>query len=292
MRHLLQASLVIGVSAAVALTSILVVRELRTTTRVTAHRAATTSVVRTIPPSALTVSSWGDSMASETSQFLPGALDQQTTTHVTFESHSFPGISVCNYVDSGDMAADATSVEPDVVALQFSGDLFTSCGARLGKSRPLADYAQMSADDLKAAIEIYLRQDPRLEHVAVLLPLPSTPDGTQAYVNLLDPDYQVMVRALGDPRVTIDHGPAASVSNPDGAFTWTLPCTRQEKLAGVCSGADGVNTVRASTGHFCIPTTCTGFQPGAWRFVNAEAKDLLAPFGITIHTTIASGYAS
>ncbi len=80
-------------------------------------------------------------MASETSQFLPGALAQQTTTHITFESHSFPGTSVCNYVDSGDMAADATSVEPDVVALQFSGDLFTPCAARLGKSRPLADYA-------------------------------------------------------------------------------------------------------------------------------------------------------
>ena len=153
-------------------------------------------------------------MASETSQFLPGALDQQTTTHVTFESHSFPGISVCNYVDSGDMAADATTVEPDVVALQFSGDLFTSCGARLGKSRPLADYAEMSADDLKAAIETYLRQDPRLEHVVVLLPPPEHPGRNQAYITLHDADYKVMVRALKDPRVTVAYGPAASVSNP------------------------------------------------------------------------------
>jgi uncharacterized membrane protein len=54
-------------------------------------------------------------------------------------------------------------------------------------------------------------------------------------------------------------------------------------------GPGGVNTVRSPTGHFCIPTSCAGFQPGAWRFVNAEAKDLLAPFGITIRTTIASG---
>lgn len=292
MRHLLQAGLVIGVSAAVALASILVVRDVRSTTRVTAHRASTTTVVPPIPPSALTVSSWGDSMASETSQFLPGALDQQNTTHIKFESHSFPGVSVCNYVDSGDMAADATSVEPEVVALQFSGDVFTPCAVRLGKGRPLADYAQMSAGDLKAAIEIYLRQDPRLEHVAVLLPPPSSTPGSQAYVNLLDPDYQVMVRALRDPRVTVAYGPAVSVSNSHGAFTWTLPCARQEKLAGVCFGAGGVNTVRSPTGHFCIPTSCPGFQPGAWRFVNAEAKDLLAPFGITIHTTIASGYTS
>jgi uncharacterized membrane protein len=283
---------VIGVSAAVALASILIVRDMKSTSRVTAHRTTTATVVRPIPPSALTVSSWGDSMASETSQFLLGALDQQTTTHITFESQSFPGISVCNDVDSGDMAADATSVEPQVVALQFSGDLFTPCAVRLGKGRPLADYAQMSAGDLKAAIEIYLRQDPRLEHVAVLLPPPSSPGGTQAYVTLLDADYKVMVRALGDPRVTVAYGPAASVSKPDGAFTWTLPCTRQEKLAGVCFGPGGVNTVRSPTGHFCIPTSCTGFQPGAWRFVNAEAKDLLAPFGITIHTTIASGYTS
>jgi len=97
----------------------------------------------------------------------------------------------------------------------------------------------MSTGDLKAAIEIYLRQDPRLEHVAVLLPPPSTQGGTQAYVNLLDPDHQVMVLTLGDPRVTVAYRPAALVSDPDGAFTWTLPCTRQEKLAGVCVGAGG-----------------------------------------------------
>jgi hypothetical protein len=290
-RHSLQAGLVIGVAAAVALASILVVRQVRSATRISVHQA-TTTVVPPIPPSALTVSSWGDSMAGETAQFLLGALDQQTTTRMTFESRSFPGISVCDYVDSGDMAADARSMEPEVVALQFSGDLFTPCAIRLGKGRPLADYAQMSAGDLKAAIEIYLRQDPRIEHVAVLLPPPSTPGGIQAYLNLLDDDYQVMAWALGDPRVTVAYGPAASVSDPDGAFTWTLPCTRQEKLAGVCFGAGGVNTVRSPTGHFCIPTSCAGFQPGAWRFVNAEAKDLLAPYGITIHTTIASGYAS
>jgi len=178
------------------------------------------------------------------------------------------------------------------VALQFSGDLFTSCASRLGKGRPLADYAQMSAGDLRTAIEIYRRQDRRLAHVAVLIPPPSSPGGNQAYIDLLDADYRVMVRSLGDPRVTVVYGPAASVSKPDGGFTWTLPCTPQEKQAEVCLGAGGVNTVRSPTGHFCIPISCAGYQPGAWRFVNAEAKDLLAPFGITIRTTIASGYAS
>ena len=106
-----------------------------------------------------------------------------------------------------------------------------------GKGRPLADYTLMSAGDLKAAIEIYLRQDARLEHVAVLLPPPSSPGTTQDYVNLLDADYQLMVRALGDSRVTVAYGPAISVSNPDGAFTWTLPCTRQEKLASESASA-------------------------------------------------------
>jgi hypothetical protein len=288
-RRSLGAGLVVGLSAALALATVLVVRDVGSTTRVTVRRA--TTVATPIPPGALTVSSWGDSMASETSKFLSGALDQQTTTHITFESNSFPGTSVCNYVDSGDMAADAASVKPEVVALQFSGDLFTACASRLGKGRPLADYAQMSAGDLKAAIETYLRQDPRLEHVVVLLPPPSSPGGTQAYITLLEADDEIMVRALRDPRVRVASGPAASVSKPDGAFTWTLPCTHQEKLAGVCLGAGRVNTVRSPTGHFCIPTSCAGFQPGAWRFANAEAKDLLAPYGITIRTTIASGYA-
>jgi hypothetical protein len=279
-------------SAAVALASILVGCDVRSTTHVIAQPTPRTAAAPPIAPSALAVSSWGDSMAHETSQFLPGALNQQTTTHITFVSHSFPGISVCNYVDSGSIAADATSVEPEVVALQFSGDLFTPCAARLGKHRPLADYAQMSADDVKAAIEIYLHHDPRLMHISVLLCPPSPPGGTQTYVRLLNADYQVMVQALGDRRVTVSHGPAASVSDPDGTFTWTLPCSGQEKLAGVCYGAGRVNTVRSRTGHFCIPTSCAGFQPGAWRFANAEATDLLSPLGITIHTTVASGYVS
>ncbi len=290
MRRCVGAGLVMGLSAGLAVATILGVRGVGSSIPVSVHRA--TTVAEPNPPHALTVSSWGDSMASETSKFLPGALDQQTTTNITFENHSFPGTSVCNYVDSGDIAADASSVEPEVVALQFSGDLFTACASRLGKGRPLADYAQMSAGDVKAAIETYLRQDPRLEHVVVLLPPPSSPGGTQAYITLLDADYESVVRALRDPRVRVASGPAASVSKPDGAFTWTLPCTHQEKRAGVCFGAGRVNTVRSPTGHFCIPTSCTGFQPGAWRFVNAEAKDLLAPYRITIHTTIASGYAS
>jgi len=85
------------------------------------------------------------------------------------------------------------------------------------------------------------------------------------------------VTALADRRVTISNSPATAVSNIRGGFTTTLPCTEDEKVAGVCMGSDATTIVQRPTGHFCVPTSCAGVQPGAWRFANAEVFDLLAP---------------
>ena len=73
MRRCLGAGLVMGLSAGLAVATILGVRGVGSSTPVSVHRA--TTVAEPNPPHTLTVSSWGDSMASETSKFLPGALD-------------------------------------------------------------------------------------------------------------------------------------------------------------------------------------------------------------------------
>ncbi len=293
----LRRGLLLGAAVVALVTAVVVVVEVTrssppvvASTTTGAPRATTTTQPAPVPPASLSVSLWGDSMAVEIMPFLRGALNQQSTTAISFRSETFPGISVCNYVNAGDMEVDATTNRPQVVAFEFSGDVFSACSIRLGKGRPIADYAQTSADDMKAAIEIYLQKDPSIAHLEVLLPPPSVPDTNQAYIDLVVRDYQIMVFSLQDPRVTISSDPAASVSNPDGSFTWTLPSTIQEPAAGVCLGAGGVNTVRSSTGHFCVPESCVGFQPGAWRFSNAMAKDMLDPYGIIVETTTASGY--
>jgi hypothetical protein len=256
-----------------------------------ASRATTSTTNLAPPPASLSISSWGDSMAAETSQFLGGALRQQPSTEILFASHSFPGVAVCDFINTGAVATDATTVQPQVVAFQFSGDTFTPCGGRLGASATGEQNAQLSADDLRSAIDVYLQQDPRIQHIVVLT-LPPAELPAKTYIDLLNTTYRSMVTALADRRVTIANSPAASVSNAKGGFTTSLPCTEEEKVAGVCMGADSTNIVRSPTGHFCVPTSCAGFQPGAWRFANAEASDLLGPYGITLTRTIASGSVS
>jgi hypothetical protein len=235
---------------------------------------------------------WGDSMAVEISRFLPQTLRQQRTTSITTRIYTFPGTSVCGYLELGTIADDARNYRPQVASLHFSGNHFLPCATRAGKGLPESVYAQTNTDDLKTAIQIYLTQDPTIEHVAVVLPPPSIPGPPGSSNEQLIADYKAMVASLADPRVSVAAGPAASVSTPSGAFTWTLPCTALEIAGSVCLGAGSVNTVRSPTGHFCIPESCAGFQPGAWRFANAEANDLLSPFGIQIITTLASGYSS
>jgi len=249
---------------------------------------------------ALSVVAFGDSEGAETDQFVGGALTDAAGVPTTFVAHDYPGTAVCDWIENGVMA---TATNADVVALFFTGDGLSPC------TDPPADLSPMALDnltvaDMAAAINLLLTGT--VEHVLVISPIPRPPSSIPpAY---LGTQLQAMVRGLHNPRVTYVGSPSLSVS-PTGAVPTTMPCTGLEIAGGVCQGpvVNGVRTnlVFSTNGHFCItsltndvpavgttPAPCPGFQPGAWRWANAEAKDIFSLYGLPFTESLQSGYGS
>jgi hypothetical protein len=251
-------------------------------------------------PQTLSVVGFGDSEGAETDQFVGGALSDAGGVPTTFIAHDFPGTAVCDWIDSGTMA---TAVNTDVVALFFTGDGFSPC------TDPSAHLSQTALDDLTVAdmgVAINLLLTGTVEHVLVISPIPGYPlTGPPAH---LATRLKAMVKRLHNPRVTYVESPSLSIS-PTGAAPTTMPCTALEIAGGVCQGPveHGVRTnlVFATNGHFCIASLtsdapavgpslapCSGFQPGAWRWANAEAKTIFSLYGLPFTESLRSGYGS
>lgn len=249
----------------------------------------------------LTVVGFGDSEGAQIDQFVGGALTDAGGVPTTFVAHDFPGTAVCDWIDSGTMA---TAASADVVALFFTGDGFSPC------TNPSAHLSSMALVNLTVAdmgIAVNLLLTGSVEHVLVISPIPGRPS-TTAPPAYLATQLKAMVKGLHNPRVTYVGSPSLSVS-PTGAAPTTMPCTALEIAGGLCQGpvVHGVRTnlVFATNGHFCIasltsdaPATgpslapCPGFQPGAWRWANAEAKTIFSLYGLPFTESLRSGYAS
>jgi len=248
----------------------------------------------------LTVVGFGDSEGAETDQFVGEALTDAGGVPTTFVAHDFPGTAVCDWIDSGTMAASANA---DVVALFFTGDGFSPC------TDPSAHLSSMALDDLTVAdmeVAVNVLLAGTVEHVLVISPVPGRPSTTTPPAYLAT-GLKAMVKSLHNPRVTYVGSPSLSVS-PTGAAPTTMPCTSLEIAGGVCQGpvVYGVRTnlVFATNGHFCIASLtsdtpavgpslapCPGFQPGAWRWANAEAKAIFSLYGLPFTESLRSGYA-
>jgi hypothetical protein len=247
----------------------------------------------------LSVVGFGDSEGAETDQFLGGALRDAGGVTTTFTSHDFPGVAVCDWIESGTMAS---AVNADVVALFFGGDGFTPC------TDPSAHLSPATLDDLTIAdmgVAVTMLLAGTVQHVLVISPVPGHPSTTTPS---LATRLQSMVRSYHNPRVAYINSTSLSVS-PTGAAPTTMPCTPLEISGGVCQGpvVNGVRTnlVFATNGHFCIASLtsdapavgpslspCPGFQPGAWRWANAEAKTIFSLYGLPFKESLASGFAS
>jgi hypothetical protein len=250
----------------------------------------------------LSVVGFGDSEGAETDQFLGGALRDAGGVTTTFTPHDFPGTAVCDWIDNGTMES---AVNTDVVALFFDGDGFTPCTDPSAQLSPAA-LDDLTIADMEVAINMLLAGT--VQHVLVISPVPGHPSTTSPS-NYLAPRLQSMVRSYHSPRVSYIDSPSLSVS-PTGAVPTTMPCTSLEISGGVCEGpvVNGVRTNRvfATNGHFCLasltsdapalppplPAPCPGFQPGAWRWANAEAKAIFSLYGLPFRETIVSGFAS
>ncbi len=252
-------------------------------------------------PQTLSVVGFGDSEGAETDQFLGGALSDAGGVTTTFVAHDFPGIAVCDWIDNGTME---TAVNADVVALFFGGDGFTGCTDPT-EHLSAAALENLTVADMGVAVNMLLAGT--VQHVLVISPVPGAPTTTIPSTYLAT-HLQAMVKRLHNRRVTYVDAPSLSVS-PAGAAPTTMPCTPLEIAGGVCQGpvVNGVRTnlVFATNGHFCIasltsdaPATgpslapCPGFQPGAWRWANAEAKAIFSLYGLPFEESLQSGYAS
>jgi hypothetical protein len=249
----------------------------------------------------LAVVGFGDSEGAETDQFLGGALRGVGRVTTTFTEHDFPGSAVCDWVGNGTME---TAANADVVALFFNGDGFTPC------THPSDHLSATALDDftvagMGTAIRILLTGT--TQHILVISPVPGQFSAT------VPPGYlasrlQRLVKGFHNPRVAYLGSPSQSVS-PTGAIPTTMPCTTLEIAGGVCQGpvvnGDRTNRVFASNNHFCMASLtseapaggpglapCPGFQPGAWRWANAEARAILALYGLPFTLSLQSGYAS
>jgi hypothetical protein len=209
---------------------------------------------------------------------------------------------VCDWIDNGTMES---AVNADVVALFFGGDGFTPCTDPSAHLSP-AGLDDLTIADMEVAINMLLAGT--VQHVLVVSPVPSHPSTTNSS-SYLTSRLQSMVRSYHNPRVSYTDSPSLSVS-PTGAAPTTMPCTDLEISGGVCQGpvVNGVRTnlVFATNGHFCIasltsdapalppplPAPCPGFQPGAWRWANAEAKAIFSLYGLPFKESLASGFAS
>jgi hypothetical protein len=253
-------------------------------------------------PQTLSVVGFGDSEGAETDQFLGGALRDADGVTTIFTPHDFPGTAVCDWIDDGTMES---AVNADVVALFFDGDGFTPC------TDPSSHLSSAALDDLTIAdmeVAINMLLAGTVQHVLVISPVPGHPS-TATRSNNLATRLKTMVRSFHNPRVSYIDSPSLSVS-PTGAVPTTMPCTNLEISGGVCQGpvVNGVrsNLVFATNGHFCIasltsdapavpppsPAPCPGFQPGAWRWANAEAKAIFSLYGLPFRESLASGFAS
>ena len=248
----------------------------------------------------LTIVGFGDSEGAETDQFLGGALRDSGNATTAFTAHDFPGTAVCDWIDNGTMA---TAVNADVVALFFSGDGFTPC------TDPSAHLSAMALSNLTVAdvgVAVNMLLAGTVQHVLVISPVPGAPSKTISS-DYLATRLQAMVKSFHSSRVVYVDAPSLSVS-PRGTAPKTMPCTEMEIAGGVCRGpvVNGVRTnlVLATNGHFCIASLtsdapavgstlapCSGFQPGAWRWANAEAETIFSLYGLPFRESLRSGYA-
>jgi len=220
---------------------------------------------------------YGDSLAWESRDAFTAALAGAGVSRVT--TRTFGGTAICDWF--AQMRADETTLHPDAVVIEFSGNALTPCMKDLnGVALTGPAYLDKYASDAHAALRIFV------------------PGGTLVY----------FVGAPISRRAAVTHDPttdalhsiyaAVSASSPigryvdagaavtaNGAWTPTLPCLGGEPCTGGHDGSGtGFNVVRAPDGaHFCpaghpavggVTGDCPVWSGGAWRFGTAMADPI------------------
>jgi hypothetical protein len=235
------------------------------------------------PPATPTVVLYGDSLAWESQDFFRAALNAAGITDV--HSETFGGTAICDWLDQ--MRADAITLHPTAVVLEFSGNALTRCmQGPDGQALSGVAYWEHYRADAQAAISIFASAHSRI--FVAGSPISRVQEATgDFHGGLVNAMYEELAGEHADVATYVDAGAAVL---DHGHWTATLPCLLNEPCTG---GTDllnrGVNVVRAPDGgHFCpaseqakrgVVGTCPVWSSGAFRYGNAMATPVLAALG-------------
>ncbi len=223
---------------------------------------------------------YGDSLAWESREAFAEAFADRPDVDVY--TRTFGGTAICDWLD--EMAADAASLAPGIVVVEFSGNSFTPC-MQDASGVPVTGPAitERYAIDAATVISTFA---PIGTHVVFAGAPVSGP--TSAAVGRMNDLYRE-VAASHDGVWYADAG-AAVLS--DDSYTITLPCLSSEPCEGGYN-SDGlpVNVVRAPDGvHFCpvsgdavqgVTDNCPVWSSGAYRYGHALAQPVIDALAAT-----------
>jgi hypothetical protein len=234
---------------------------------------------RVDPAASRRVVLYGDSLSSQAQQFFVLALNRAGITKVI--THTYGGTAICDWL--AQMRSDATTLHPDAIVVQFSGNDLTPCmRGPDGQQLQGAAYFEKYEADASQVLKIFAP-----DHTLVFFagsPISRREEQARnAGLLQLNGIYTEMAQFSANGRY-IDAGASVLLN---GHWTLTLPCLPNEPCTG---GRDAngtpVNVVRAPDGaHFCpgaphavrgVTARCAVWSSGAWRFGNAMATPVAA----------------
>jgi hypothetical protein len=230
------------------------------------------------PASVRRVALYGDSLSSQAQQFFVHALNQAGIIKVT--TRTYGGTSICDWL--AQMRSDATTLHPDAVVVQFSGNDLTPCmRGPDGKQLQGAAFFNKYESDASQVLKIFA-----LEHTLVFFAGSPISRSEQETHNTGLLQLNAMYTEIGQFSAYGRYIDAGASVLLDGHWTLTLPCQPNEPCTG---GRDAngipINVVRAPDGgHFCpgaphavrgVTSPCTVWSSGAWRFGNAMATPVI-----------------
>ena len=226
---------------------------------------------------------YGDSLSWEAREQFTAAFAGHPEAQVV--TRTFGGTAICDWLDS--MRADAASLAPGAVVIEFSGNALTACmqdatGQALSGDAYLARYRA----DAEAAVGIFEPIGTRVYFAGAPIPRPTDAPGAFKGGQL-----NAMYGEVADGHTTVAEFVDAGAAVLDqGRWTNTLPCLPGEPCTGLGDAAgQAVNVVRAPDGnHFCpvakaaragVTDTCPVWSSGAFRFGRAMAAPVLEALG-------------
>ena len=217
---------------------------------------------------------YGDSLAWESRQAFTEWFTDRPSVEVM--TRTFGGTAICDWLDQ--MAADAVSLAPGIVVVEFSGNSFTPCMQDAAGVQLTGDaVTERYLVDAAAVIALFAPIGTKVVFAGAPVSGP-----TSAVVGRMNSLYA----DLADRHEGVWYEDAGAAVLDDDSYTISLPCLSSEPCEGGYN-SDGlpVNIVRAPDGiHFCpvsgeafagVTDNCPVWSSGAYRYGRAMAQPVI-----------------